>query len=106
MNRDYLSPNTPLLRSVAQAAVDFVIPRMGIDLPLGIDPFLLYKSRSPELSNLHLILLQVFNAGIEYVREGDINAARRLFSFPEVPEIGLGYTKKRETRFRCRNILD
>ena len=39
MNRDDLSPNTPLLRSVAQAAVDFVIPRMGIDLPLGIDPF-------------------------------------------------------------------
>ena len=42
-----LKPNTPLLRGISQYEVDFVIPRVGVDLPLGIDPFLLFKSRDP-----------------------------------------------------------
>ena len=86
--------NTPLIKEVSQFEVDFVIPRMGKDLPLGIDPFLLFKSRDPEFQELHSQLLDSFNMGITAIRSDRINDARRLFQFPEVSDIGMGYTKK------------
>lgn len=86
--------NSPLLSNISQFEVDFVIPRVGIDLPIGIDPFLLFKSRDPELSELHSLILSAFNKGIEFVHAGDIEKAQKLLNFPEVSEIGLGYTKK------------
>jgi hypothetical protein len=89
-----IEPYSPLLSKVKQYEVDFVVPRVGVDLPLGIDPFLLFKSRDPHFRQLHASLLQVFNAGIESVKMNDFATAERLFEFPEVPEIGLGYTKK------------
>jgi hypothetical protein len=88
------NPNTPLIQSVSQFEVDFVIPRVGIDLPIGIDPFLLFKSRDPTLSALHTTILKAFNYGIELVHNNKMDDARSLFRFPEVAEIGLGYTKK------------
>jgi hypothetical protein len=87
-------PNTPLLQGVSQFEVDFVIPRVGIDLALGIDPFLLFKSRDPILRTLHSTILTAFNHGLDLIRKSQIDKARRLFDFPEVSEIGLGYTKK------------
>src|SRR5262245_16178162 len=91
-----MDPNrkTSLLEGISQYRVDFVIPRLGIDLPLGVDPFLLYKSRDRELASLHATILKSFNHGISLVRTNQIEEARQLFNFPEVPEIGLGYTKK------------
>lgn len=86
--------NTPLIQEVSQFEVDFVIPRQGKDLPLGIDPFLLFKSRDPGFQKLHSQLLNTFNLGIESIRSNHIDEARRLFQFPEVPDIGMGYTKK------------
>lgn len=83
----------PLLRGISQYDVDFVIPRKGVDIPLGIDPFLLFKSRDPEYRELHGLVLNVFNAGVASVRAGDIALARSILTFPEVPEIGLGYTQ-------------
>src|SRR5262249_50056804 len=88
-----LQPNSPLIREISQYEVDFVIPRVGIDLPLGIDPFLLYKSRDPYLSQLHKTILTAFNNGIECLRRGKEGEAQLLLDFPEVAEIGLGYTK-------------
>ena len=86
--------NAPLLLGISQFEVDFVIPRVGVDLPIGIDPFLLFKSRDPVLSNLHCLILEVFNKGIDFVCAGQVNEAQQIFDFPEVAEIGLGYTKK------------
>ena len=63
-------PRSPLLPGVSQFEVDFVIPRVGIDLPLGIDPFLLFKSRDREYAKLHDLVLGVFNAGIGALRRG------------------------------------
>ena len=83
----------PLIREVSQYDVDFVIPRLGVDIPVGIDPFLLYKSRDPALRELHGTLVGAFNAGIDAVRRGDLAVAERRFDFPEVAEIGFGYTK-------------
>jgi hypothetical protein len=87
-------PRAPLLSGFSQYDVDFVIPRVGIDVPVGIDPFLLYKSRDPEYRNLHNQLLEAFNAGIAAIRRGDPSEAGRILDFPEVSAIGLGYTQR------------
>jgi hypothetical protein len=84
----------PLLTNVSQYEVDFVIPRVGVDVPVGIDPFLLFKSRDPQLRGLHDIIIEVFRSGVARIREGRIAEARELFQFPEVAEIGLGYTRR------------
>jgi hypothetical protein len=85
-------PRTPLIRGVSQYDVDFVIPRIGVDVPVGIDPFLLYKSRDPEYRRMHTQLLDAFNLGIAAIRAGRQNEASRIFDFPEVSAIGMGYT--------------
>lgn len=87
-------PNTPLLQDVSQYEVDFVIPRVGVDLSLCIDPFLLFKSRDPILSALHSTILRAFNHGIDLISKGKVNEVRKLFDFPEVEEIGFGYTRR------------
>ena len=91
MNAD--DPRAPLLPGVSQYEVDFVIPRIGVDVPVGIDPFLLYKSRDAEYRNLHSLLIATFNAGVNAVRHGALTDASRIFDFPEVSAIGLGYTR-------------
>lgn len=88
------SPRRTLLPGVSQFAVDFVIPRVGVDVPVGIDPFLLYKSRDPDLARLHELLMSVFTAGLQAIKNNDTAEARRLFRFPEPPEIGFGNTRK------------
>src|SRR5579862_7060731 len=84
----------PLLQGVSQYDVDFVIPRVGIDLPVGIDPFLLYKSRDSEYRHLHDLLLEAFNEGIGAAKRGALQEATRILDFPEVSAIGLGYTRR------------
>src|SRR6266568_1617940 len=59
-----LDPRASLLPHLSPYQVDFVIPRIGIDLPLGIDPFLLFKSRDSEYRRLHTLLIATFNAGV------------------------------------------
>ena len=86
--------DAPLLPNISQFEVDFVIPRSGIDLPIGIDPFLLYKSRDTLLADQHTAIIAAFNYGLQLVRDTRIEKARGLFDFPEVAEIGFGYTKK------------
>ncbi len=88
------NPNAPLLQMVSQYDVDFVIPRVGVDLPMGIDPFLLFKSRDPQFADLHASIITAFTKGIELIHFNKNDTARQLLDFPEVREIGLGYTKK------------
>lgn len=83
----------PLLEGVSQYDVDFVIPRLGVDLPLGIDPFLMFKSRDEQFRRLHRVITDHFNAGVLAVRSGRLDLADQIFDFPEVSAIGLGYTK-------------
>jgi hypothetical protein len=86
-------PTDPLLQGVSQYDVDFVIPRLGVDLPLGIDPFLMFKSRDEEFRRLHQVIIDHFNSGVQAVRSGRVDLADEIFDFPEVAAIGLGYTK-------------
>jgi hypothetical protein len=87
-------PGALLLPHVSQYDVDFVIPRVGVDIPVGIDPFLFFKSRNPEYRTLHQQLTDAFNSGIAAVKRGALQDARRLFDYPEEPAIGFGYTRK------------
>ena len=80
-----------LLPGVSQFGVDFVIPRNGTDVPLGIDPFLLFKSQDERLRNLHERMVAEFNRGISLIREGRTDEAEYIFTVPEPREIGLGY---------------
>ena len=77
-----------------QREVDFVIPRLDADIPLCIDPFLLYKSRRAELRAAHALLLTLFNEAFAAFRNGDHERAARLIDFPEVPEIRFGYARQ------------
>jgi len=78
--------------SFTQSEVDFVIPDLAVDLPLSIDPFLLYKSRDETLRALHLQLLSIFEQGIQLFQSGDRPGLDYLIDFPEVDEIGFGYS--------------
>src|SRR5438105_6155213 len=81
--------------SFTQSEVDFVIPNLTADLPLCIDPFLLYKSKDESLRRLHQNLLSIFNQGVQYYREGRRKDLDRLIDFPEVDAIGFGYSEGR-----------
>ena len=87
------NPRALLIQGISQYDVDFVIPRNGVDIPVGIDPFLLYKSRDSEYRHLHDLLLAAFNKGVDAVRRGETARASAIFDFPEVAAIGFGYTQ-------------
>ncbi|MBD0347128.1 MAG: hypothetical protein ICV63_20360, partial [Coleofasciculus sp. Co-bin14] len=105
MSSSESKPNAPLLPGISQFEVDFVIPRVGVDVQIGIDPFLLYKSRDPRLAELHKTLVTAFNAGIDALKKGDRAGARYLLDFPEVWEIGLEYTEKGKRGSGVGNFL-
>jgi hypothetical protein len=77
-----------------QSEVDFVVPDLANDLPLCIDPFLLFKSKDPRLRELQKELLAIFAQGFQLHREGQRRDLDRLIDFPEVNEIGFGYTRQ------------
>jgi hypothetical protein len=79
--------------SMSQAEVDFVIPDLATDIPVCIDPFLLYKSRDATLRALHDQLLAVFSHGFSLYEAKDRKGLDRLINFPEVNAIGFGYTQ-------------
>lgn len=80
-----------LFPQLKQLEVDFVIPRIEGDLPLCVDPFLLFKSRDPELRELHGIIIKHFAEGMNALANGDQVDAERILTFPEVSEVGFGY---------------
>jgi hypothetical protein len=74
-----------------QLEVDFVIPRLVGDLPLCVDPFLLFKSRDPELRLLHASIVEHFADGVNAIAKDNESEAKYILDFPEVEEIGFGY---------------
>ena len=86
--------NPSMFPHLKQLEVDFVVPRLVGDIPLCIDPFLLYKSRDPELRLLHDKLIKHFQEGMNTLETGDQAGAEHILTFPEVSEVGLGYGSK------------
>jgi len=83
---------TVLNLSFGQNEVDFVVPNLEQDRRLCIDPILLYKAKNAAFRALHTKMLEMFNYAIEQFEKGNIKDAEYLINFPEVSEIGLGYS--------------
>lgn len=80
-----------------QEEADFAIPFLDEDIPLYVDPFLLWKSPSLQDNSLHTAVVNSFNYLGHLVnkdREGE--AADILIRASECKEIGLGVSKKRQ----------
>lgn len=79
--------------ALSQRDVDFVIPRLDADIPLCLDPFLLYKSKRADLREAHDLLLTLFNDAFDAFRADDMARVRRILDFPEVREVRFGYSR-------------
>lgn len=87
--------NIPLL----QSDVDFVIPFMDEDIPLYVDPFLMWKSPSQMDNMLHDGILSAFNnLGRMYLEGKCDEAVSNLVFLSECDEVGLGLSKTRKGR--------
>lgn len=80
-----------------QAKVDFAIPFLDEDIPLYVDPFLLWKSPSQQDQALHTALINAFNHLNFLIRKGKQDQARNhLVLASECREVGLGLSRKRK----------
>lgn len=79
-----------------QEEVDFAIPYLDEDLPLYVDPFLLWKSPAMQDNSLHSLLMSSFNRLGKLVLEGrEDEAIAALVLSSECQEVGLGMSKTR-----------
>ena len=80
-----------------QEEVDFAIPYLDEDLPLCVDPFLLYNSPAQQDNALHTFLTNSFNHTGHLFNQGKAKeAVDILITASECDEIGLGDSKKRK----------
>lgn len=83
----------------AQADVDFAIPFLDEDIPLYVDPFLLWKSPSLQDNSLHTAVVNSFNyLGFLTNNAKEAEAVDLLIRASECNEIGLGLSPKRQGR--------
>ncbi len=76
---------------VSQASVDFAIPFLDEDLPLYVDPFLLWKSPSLQDQSLHGAMIAAFNRMGAASRLGNAEQAVLMIQqMSECEEVGLG----------------
>jgi hypothetical protein len=80
----------------SQAELDFAIQFLYEDLPLYLDPFLLWKSPSQQDQALHTSITNSFNH-LNYLTKkgGDAEAVDTLITLTECREVGLGLSKSR-----------
>jgi len=77
-----------------QEDIDFAIPFLDEDIPLYVDPFLLWKIPSMQDNALHATVVSAFNQlGALFTRGNETEAVTTLISLTECDEIGLGNSK-------------
>jgi hypothetical protein len=82
--------NVPII----QEEVDFAIPFLDEDIPLYVDPFLLWKSPSMQDNALHLSVINSFNhLGYQFNKGKESEALQTLIRATECDEVGLGNSK-------------
>lgn len=82
--------------SLAQEDVDFAIPFLDEDIPLYVDPFLMWRSPSQQDMALHTSLVGAFNYLGQLSLSGKQDeAASALIAASECDEVGLGSSGKR-----------
>jgi hypothetical protein len=80
-----------------QEEVDFAIPFLDEDIPLYVDPFLLWKINSQQDNALHNSIVNSFNQlGNLYVRGKESESRNILIELSECNEVGLGNSKTRK----------
>lgn len=80
-----------------QSEVDFAIPFMDEDIPLYVDPFLLWSSPSQMDNANHIYILEAFNnLGRMYLDGKSDEAISNLVFLSECDEVGLGMSKKKK----------
>ena len=81
---------------IPQSELDFAIPFLNEDIPLYVDPFLIWKSPSLQDKGLHGALLSAFNNLGCLARSGNrTKAIDQLVIASECDEVGLGSSKNR-----------
>jgi hypothetical protein len=94
-----------------QADLDFAIQFVNEDIPLYIDPFLLWKSPSLQDQALHTAITNSFNH-LNYLSKKGKNdiALSTLINLSECDEVGLGVSKTRKGlkigKVQAQNILN
>jgi hypothetical protein len=85
---------------VPQAQLDFAIPFLDEDIPLYVDPFLMWRSPGLQDKGLHQVILGGFNNLGALSRAGKQDqAVRQLIAASECHEVGLGTSaSKKGTR--------
>jgi hypothetical protein len=79
---------------IRQDEVDFVVPHLNEDLPLCIDPFLLWKSDQASYRELHSTLLSFISEVQAQALASRLAPAQMLLSeIREPSELGLGYSE-------------
>lgn len=80
-----------------QSELDFAIQFFDEDIPLYIDPFLLWKSPSQQDQALHTTIINSFNYLNFLLKKGKKNEAIvNLINLSECSEVGLGVSKSRK----------
>ena len=80
-----------------QEQVSFGIPLLDTDIPLYVDPFLLWKSPSQQDQALHTAMISAINqVGKLYVDGNEAFAINLLIGLSECPEVGLGTARNRQ----------
>jgi len=81
---------------ISQEFVSFAIPFLEEDIPLYVDPFLLWKSPSQQDNSLHTMLVNTFNGiGYLYSKKRDESILNSFINLTECNEVGLGDSKKK-----------
>src|ERR1700741_3386742 len=81
--------------SFTQEEVDFAIPFLDEDVPLYVDPFLLWKSPSMQDNALHTALTSSFNNLGHLFLKGKHEALEYLIKSSECEEVGLGNSQSK-----------
>jgi hypothetical protein len=82
-----------------QAEADFAIPFLDEDIPLYLDPFLLWRSPSQQDNALHTSIINSFNHLGYLEKQGKhAEAVDTLIALSECDEVGFGHSHTREGR--------
>ena len=108
-----ISPRLTDLHGIhkTQAELAFAIPHFDEDIPLYVDPFLLWSSPSQQDQALHTSLLNSFNQlGADYRSGNQQRAIETLIRASECDEVGLGSSSfrrgKRISEAKAREVLE
>lgn len=83
--------------AAAQADLDFAIPFFDEDVPLYVDPFLLWRSPSQQDQALHTSLINAFNHLGVLAKKGQTDEAiAALIAASECDEVGMGSSVRRK----------